>query len=141
MNEMTLNGSRRRAIALMMILSHLSMIGCATRPERIAPAFVSEQSYEGKSCETLGEELRQVSDELAVLSLEQDSTATVDTTAFWVGMLLLWPVTFVPLFTNDEEVRISELKGQQRALDSSIAGNCRGAALPPEAAPSVTPAL
>lgn len=122
------------------VLSHLFMIGCATRPERISPAFVSAKSYEGKSCEAMSDELRHITDELEVLSVEQDSTATLDTTTFWVGMLLLWPVTFVPLFTDDEEARISELKGQQRALDSSIASNCKMAELHQEFEAPATPA-
>lgn len=128
MNTSQGRGSRQRYVAAVLAVTHLSMIGCASRPADIPPSFVSAQAFEGKSCKELREEQRLINRDLAVLSAEQDSTATMDNTSFWIGMLLLWPATFVPLFTEDHAAEIRELKGRQIALDTSLNSNCSNAA-------------
>lgn len=118
--------STRRCIAVVLIVLHLFTIGCAARPENIPASFIGADAYNGMSCAELRSEIMGVNGDLAVLSAKQDSTATLDTTTFWVGMLLLWPATFVPLFTDDNATEIAELKGRQTALDNAIARKCLG---------------
>ena len=134
----TLRKIQVRGVVVVLIFSHLLMVGCATRTSQIAPSYVSMQTYAGMSCETASEELRRLSSEFAVLSAKQNSTATTDTVSFWIGMFVLWPVIFVPVFTGDEDARIGELKGQQLALDSHIADVCQRSALDPSVSTNTT---
>lgn len=124
MGSFTESGHLRRVVAGLVAATYMLVIGCAARPSDIPPSFVSAESYAEKSCDELRDEQRKVSGDLAMLSAEQDSTATTDNVSFWVGMFLLWPATFVPLFTNDQAAEIGTLKGQQVALDSSFSSKC-----------------
>jgi hypothetical protein len=109
-----------RSLAILgLFLAAQAAIGCAKRPESIAPAYVSHVSYQSWTCHQLGEESARISDALAVASEQQLNARTNDT----VGVIFLGlPVS--SLSGDNIAPQIARLKGEQEAVRK--ASNLKG---------------
>ncbi|PZQ13659.1 MAG: hypothetical protein DI565_14050 [Ancylobacter novellus] len=111
--------------------SALALSACAKSPESIAPAYVSEVSYQSYSCAQLGEESARLTAALANASTQQEKARANDT----VGVILIGlPVS--SLSGDNIAPEIARLKGEQEAIrKASFRKNCVRAAPPVAAAP------
>lgn len=98
----------------------LALPGCATRPDSIAPAYVSHERYSDVDCPALATKLSEAQSQLAKASSEQNSKANMDA----VGVFLLG-IPFSKL-SGDHEGDIARLKGEVAALETAqVKGKCR----------------
>jgi hypothetical protein len=109
------------------IIAALTVAGCAKSPESIAPAYVSEVSYQNWTCNQLVEETSRVSAALAQASGQQENARTTDT----VGVLLIGlPVS--SLSGDNIAPQIAQLKGQTEAIHrATVTKNCGATAQAP----------
>ena len=101
-------------IALVMTLA-----GCASRAENIAPAYVSPIMYQSYSCQQLREEAVRVSQRAAIASGAQDQKATNDAVATGVAVVLFWPAAFFVKGDGASAQEIAQLKGDMQAIEQA----------------------
>jgi hypothetical protein len=102
------------------VLLALLLAGCASRPESIAPAYVSPVVYQSWSCQQLGEEEARVNAAYTVAAGSQNRARSNDTT----GVLLLG-LPLGSMTGEGVEAQVASLKGQQAAIQQSEAmKNC-----------------
>lgn len=88
--------------------------GCATKPENIAPSYVSEMQYLSYTCEQLAEEQARLVAALATASDAQRQARSNDT----AGVILLGlPVS--SLSGANQASNIARLKGELEALQKA----------------------
>jgi hypothetical protein len=94
---------------------------CATRPDKIAPAYTSSMTYSGLDCRTIRSETNAVVTRLNSLAGVQNKKATTDAVLTGVGLVLFWPALFFTsgVSGSDNEAEIASLKGQAEALAAS----------------------
>lgn len=94
--------------------------GCATKPQNIAPMYVSEMGYMNYTCEQMALEQARLSLALASESHAQLQARSNDT----VGVIFLGlPVS--SLAGSNRAAQIARLKGELEALQkAAIAKNC-----------------
>ena len=86
------------------------LAGCATKPESIAPAYVSEMTYSPYTCQQLGEEQARLGAALATASDAQRHARSNDI----AGVILLGlPVS--SLSGSNQASQIARLKGELEA--------------------------
>lgn len=93
---------------------------CASAPEDIPPAYVSEAAYAGWTCEQLAKESAQLSAALATASKQQEDARTGDT----VGVIFLGlPVS--SMTGGNVAPEVARLKGHTDAVKQAmIKQNC-----------------
>ena len=96
------------------------MAACASSPEAIEPAYVSDLQYRGLTCDQIQLEYVRVTQALYRAEHQQRQARTGDT----VGWLLIGlPVG--SLSGQGVESQVAELKGQQETLERiAIVNNC-----------------
>ena len=101
---------------------------CATKPESIAPAYVSHMGYSQYDCEQLAGEQARLVTALSTSSDAQRKARTNDT----VGVILLGlPVS--SLSGSNQASNISRLKGELEAIQKSmVLKNCDQEVVPVE---------
>lgn len=100
------------------------LIGCADHADKIQPAYVSPLQYQDYSCKQIRGELARVSRKVNEISGVQDKTASNDSAAMGVGLILFWPALFF-IDNNDQHVQLAQLKGEFDALEQvAIQNNC-----------------
>lgn len=94
--------------------------GCATAPDKIAPASVSDAAYQSMSCPQVAQEQARLSGELSTMSAAQRRARTIDT----VGVALVG-LPAASLFGSNHARDIARLKGEQVAAQRhAVASNC-----------------
>lgn len=107
------------SIILAMILS-----GCADHSDKIQATYVSPLQYQDLSCHQIRAEVTRIAHKVNEISGVQDKTATSDSWATGVGLIVFWPSLFF-IAHGDEHVQLGELKGQYDALEqAAIQKNC-----------------
>lgn len=103
-----------------LLVGALVLTGCATKPESIAPAYISEMQYMGYTCEQLGQEQARLVSALSSASDAQRRARSNDT----VGVIFLGlPVS--SLSGSNVASEIARLKGELQALQkASVLKNC-----------------
>jgi hypothetical protein len=93
---------------------------CASAPEDIPPAYVSDATYAGWTCEQLAKESAQLSSALATASKQQEDARTGDT----VGVIFLGlPVS--SMTGGNVAPEVARLKGHTNAVrQAMIRQNC-----------------
>lgn len=110
------------------IIIAMSLAACASSPEGIAPAKVSEEPYLTWSCERLGEESYRLRDALAAASAEQQRAARNDA----LGVFLIG-LPIASMSGGDVSPEVSRLKGESAAVRKAASQNgCSEAMLAPE---------
>ena len=117
---------------LILILLIISMIGCATQPEKIEKQSVSLKPYQDYSCKQIGMELDRVNRRIYVLHGDLKKTANNDAAQMAVGMACFWPALF--FLEGGDDYRANEyslLKGEKDALDKvAVQKECDPTKLP-----------
>jgi hypothetical protein len=95
---------------------------CASTPESIAPAYISDLSYQNLTCEQLATEMTHLNAAYATAATEQHEARENDT----IGVILLGlPVS--SLSGGNVAPQIANIKGNQAAIDHvAIQKNCTG---------------
>lgn len=102
------------------LITALTLAGCANRPETIRASFVSHEKYAELNCERLSDRLADTRTELVKYSKMQDSKANGDA----VGVFLLG-IPFSKL-SGDHEGDVARLKGEVEAIDTAqIKAKCK----------------
>ncbi len=108
-----------------------ALTGCATAPENISPAYVSELTYMNYTAEQLGQEQARLVAALADVSDAQRRARSNDE----LGVALLGlPVS--SLSGSNQASQVARLKGELAALQK--AAILKGYNLPPVAAPTTS---
>lgn len=98
----------------------VALSGCATKPESIAPAYVSDIQYLNMTCAQLGEEQARLVAALAAASDAQRKARSGDT----VGVIFLGLPT-ASLSGSNQASNIARLKGELDALQrAAIKKDC-----------------
>ena len=94
----------------------LTVTACASRPEDIKASYVSPLQYQDYSCRQIGKEVARVGRKLSEVSGAQDDTASSDSVAMGVGLVLFWPALFF-IDSDDQKEEVARLKGEFDALE------------------------
>jgi hypothetical protein len=94
----------------------LIVSGCATAPEKVAPAYVSPVQFANYDCDQIRVELERVSHRVTEVSGQQRKKRNQDTAAVAVGVVIFWPALFF-LMSDDNKAELSRLKGEYEALN------------------------
>jgi hypothetical protein len=105
---------------VLICLAALFFAGCATAPENIPPAYISEMSYMNYTCEQLAQEQERLASALASTSKAQRQARTNDT---WGVILIGLPTA--SLSGSNVAAEVARLKGELQALQKAgIMKNC-----------------
>jgi hypothetical protein len=98
----------------------LILSGCATAPDSIAPAYVSQERYKALDCEQLTEERKRVEASLTDARIVQAGAASNDVAAVAVA-IALFPVAIVGL-GGDTAIAgdIARLRGEHIAISEAM---------------------
>lgn len=106
------------------VLSLLALGACAPQSSKIQPSYVSPLQYQDYSCKQIKSEIGRVGRKMSEVNGAQDKTASDDSTAMAVGMILFWPALFF-IDSSDQRVEVARLKGEFDALEqAAIQKNC-----------------
>lgn len=119
----------RTVFAVVSVLACFFVIGCASSPESIAPAYISDMSYSHWTCEQLGQEQPRLVSALATACDAQRRCRANDT----AGVIFLGlPVS--SLSGSNMASEVARLKGELQALQrAGILKNCSLPPVPPNA--------
>jgi hypothetical protein len=102
----------------------LAMTACADHSDKIQPSYVSPLQYSDYSCSQVKGELGRVGRKMNEVAGIQDKTASNDSVAMGVGLVLLWPALFF-IDNSDQHVELARLKGEFDSLEQvAIQKNC-----------------
>ena len=102
---------------------------CAASPESIAPAYVSDMTYQAWTCEQMAQEQPRLSSALAAAYTQQSNARSNDT----IGVIFLGlPVS--TLSGGNMAGEVGRLKGELQAIQR--AATFKNCSLPPIPAPS-----
>lgn len=97
----------------------LVAVGCASRPDAIAPMAISASEYSSLSCDETRHELELAREREYALSRQQNRAATTDAASVFLFALPLGSV-----FGGDVEGELSQVKGEVLALERAVRINC-----------------
>lgn len=101
------------------------LAGCASKALEIEPNFVSPVMYQNYTCEQLGVEAQNVSQQATLASGRQDKAHKDDVAKTTVGLILFWPVLLFNKGDGATASNLANLKGQMQAIQqASVQKNC-----------------
>ena len=98
----------------------LAVTGCATRPAKIGVGHANIHAYQQYTCQALYTERDNRQADCSQFESLQKSVHQTDLATFWAGMVIIWPLAFVPLATPDYEQDILECRGKIQAIDTQL---------------------
>lgn len=100
------------------VAAALAIAGCASQPDDIQTAYVSETQYQDYDCEQLQIEAKNVTRRAADLRGRLQKDADNDAAQMGVGLVLFWPALFL-LEGGDgvEAQQYARLKGERDAIE------------------------
>lgn len=107
-----------RLITVSMVSLGIFAGGCASRPEKIQASYVSPLQYSDFSCKQIKGEIARVGRKMNEITGAQDKTASDDSVAMGVGLVLFWPALFF-IDSKDQSVELARLKGEFDALEQA----------------------
>lgn len=102
-------------VALTLSLALFAASSCAKRPNAIVPVDVANSTYEGFSCQQLGQEQSKEQEKLAALSKKQNGAANIDA----LGVFLVG-VPVGSLANADVEGQIAVSKGRLVSIENVL---------------------
>ena len=108
---------------LSIILLSFLFIGCAQKPSKVMPSYVSETNYTKMNCVTLNKEVDKNNINLDRINSKQDSAYVLDMWTVGVGVVIFPPVLLF-LLMDDYENELATLKGEQKALNK-VSKKCK----------------
>lgn len=115
----------QKLITTTLIASAALLLGaCAPQSSKIQPSYVSPLQYQDYSCKQIRAEIGRVGRRMSEVNGAQDKTASDDSAAMAVGMILFWPALFF-IDSSDQRVEVARMKGEFDALEqAAIQKNC-----------------
>ena len=98
------------------LVTILAMSACASKPEAIAPTYVSANAYSDYSCSQLNSEAGVVGGQLAAATGRQQEAADNDAALTAVSLILFWPAAFF-INGDDASPELARLKGTAEAIN------------------------
>jgi len=100
------------------VLLALSLMSCASSPDKMQTAYVSPLAYKNHDCDQLAEEVGRVSRRENDLYKSLKSESDADNAQMAVGLVLFWPALFL-LEGGDRPLagEYSRLKGERVAIE------------------------
>ncbi len=109
---------------IFLLLGCLLLASCAQKSDKIQASYVSPLQYQDFSCQQIRGEISRVGRKMSEVAGVQDKTASNDSAAMGVGMVLFWPALFF-IDSTDQRVELGRLKGEFDALEqAAIQKNC-----------------
>lgn len=99
-----------------------SQLGCTTRPENVAPRYVSPVGYRSWTCDQLSEERTRLVGEVERVAGLQRENANADAALMTVGLVIFWPALFGLAATTDRRDELSRLRGEYEAVEADRRG-------------------
>lgn len=96
----------------------VALAGCAKNSTEIQSSYVSPLQYDDFSCSQIKSEIGRVGRKMNEVAGVQDKTASDDSVAMGVGLILFWPALFF-IDSSDQHVELARLKGEFDALEQS----------------------
>lgn len=93
------------------------LVGCATPPKDIAPAYVSTTLYENLNCTQLRREAEGVSARAAAAFGKQEKNRSQDAAMTGVAIVLFWPAAFFMKGDGAAAADVARLKGEMQAIE------------------------
>lgn len=91
--------------------------GCATRPEKVEPAYVDPMQYQSYNCDQIATSMQNRSRRIADLHTRMEEQANDDAAAVGISAILFWPAAFLASGGNEQQVaEYRRLKGEYNAL-------------------------
>lgn len=110
---------------IMLVASSVLVAACASQSDKIQPSYVSPLQYGNYSCSQIKGELGRVGRKMNEVAGVQDKTASDDSVAMGVGLVLFWPALFF-IDSSDQHIELARLKGEFDALEQvAIQKNCK----------------
>ena len=102
---------------MLLVAVTLAVAGCASHPDRMQPASVSDVAYKNHSCEELATDARRVNTRLGELYTHLRNEANNDTAQMAAGLVIFWPALFF-LEGGDgpEAAEYARLRGESEAI-------------------------
>ena len=99
---------------------------CASQPDDIGTAHVSEIQFQNHSCDQLRQELTRVSRRVSELHGSLKKTADNDAAQMGIGLILFWPTLFFLEGGDGPQAQeYARLKGEREAIErASIKKKC-----------------
>lgn len=105
---------------LFIIIAILLSCGCATKPSKIAAAYVSPLQYKDYDCKQLANESERVSTRVVELNSSIQKKSDGDTAKVIIGTILFFPTLFFTDGDGPEVAEYARLKGEADALQKAI---------------------
>ena len=114
----------RKLLSTTLVSATILLGACAPQSNKIQASYVSPMQYEDYSCKQIRAEIGRVGRKMSEVNGQQDKTASDDSVAMGVGMVLFWPALFF-IDSSDQRVEVARLKGEFNALEeAAIQKNC-----------------
>ena len=102
---------------MLLVASALAVSGCATHPDKMQPASVSDVAYKNHSCEELAMEAKRINARLGELYEVLRADANNDNAQMVVGSLIFFPALFFLEGGNGPEAsEYARLRGESEAI-------------------------
>lgn len=111
---------------ILAVLAAFVVSACASQPDEIHTAQVSDLQYQAYDCDQLRAEASRVSDRATDLHRQLKETADADAAQVGVGLILFWPALFLIEGGDGTEAQeYARLKGEKEAIERvSILRKC-----------------
>ena len=85
--------------------------GCADKSSEISATYVSPLAYKSYDCDQLEQEYLRLQRRGSEIMKSQDDTASDDSVAMGVGLVLFWPALFF-IYSDDAREEVGRIKGE-----------------------------
>ena len=116
---------RNKTNAILITLASLTLLaGCADKSSQISATYVSPLAYKSHDCDQLEQEYLRLQRRGSEIMKTQDDTASGDSVAMGVGLVLFWPALFF-IDSDDSREEVGRIKGELEAVEqASIQKKC-----------------
>jgi hypothetical protein len=98
--------------------------GCADKSSEISATYGSPLAYKSYDCDQLEQEYLRLQRRGSEIMKSQDDTASDDSVAMGVGLVLFWPALFF-IDSDDAREEVGRIKGELEAVEqASIQKKC-----------------
>lgn len=112
-------------LSAVLLTSAFTLAACAKHTTEIPAQYVSPLQYSNHTCKQIEAEMMAVSSRVSQIGAQVDKTASNDSAAMGVGLILFWPALFFLDGDTPQAAEYARLKGEFDALEkASIQKNC-----------------
>jgi hypothetical protein len=129
-----------RLCTALTLATAFAVSGCAQQAGSVAPSYVSQNVYAGRSCSQLMTERNDIVRQVNTLTSDQNKSATTDAVTVGVALLVFWPAAIALAATDDKAQELSVAKGNYEAITGQM--RAKGCTVPEDSlpqAPAKTP--